>query len=406
VRYLSTILISLLFIPLAGQITTPASSAVRFTNYPGGYTPNDPVYIFCSDGTARGSLNAVSPGGTAPYTFEWRKWSTSDNDFTIPVKTDVNVAASVADNLDEGGYKVIITDGGGYNTSLIAWVHLAQPYAEASLLDRRCDWVALKGVAAADVFDYYQPLTGVATRLPASRTFLWSSDPVSVIPFPGLDLNPVTYTPPLEDVIYKLVVTDNFGCVAESTFDYESIHVNADFSVDPMAGEAPLEVSVTDLSIRGNLYTWKFGDDSVSYLADPGTHIYYTPGTYRITLIIESDLHCIDSITSLPIVVEPSSISIPNVFTPNGDGFNDFFKPDITSLRFIDVQVFSRSGQVVYTFRGEGDRLTGWNGWDGSVNDSSAKAGPGLYYYVIRAVGWDNKTYGTKEHRGFLYLYR
>jgi gliding motility-associated-like protein len=406
VKYLSALFLSMLFLPAAGQITAPGSNAVRYTNYPGGYTPNDPVFVFCSDGTASGSLNAVSPGGTVPYTYEWRRWSATDNDFTIAVKTDAGVTFSVAADLEEGGYQVRITDGGGYDTSLIAWVHLAQPYAEASLLDRRCDWVALKGVASADVFDYYHPVTGAAVRLPSSRTFLWSSDPVSVIPFPTLELSPVTYTPPLDDVTYKLVVTDNFGCVVESSFDYESIHVKADFSVDPVDGEAPLEVLLTDKSIRGHLYTWKFGDDSVSYLTDPGPHIYYKPGIYDITLIIESELHCVDSTTFKSVTVEPSSIDIPNVFTPDGDGINDIFKPDVTSLRLIDVQVFTRSGHVVYTFRGEGERLRDWTGWDGSVNGSSAKAAPGLYFYVIRAIGWDDKIYGTKEHRGFLYLYR
>jgi len=397
----------MLALPVAGQITAPGASATRTTEYPGGYRPNEPVFIFCSDGTTTGTLVAASPGGTAPFTFEWKQWSTSTNDFTIPVKTDVNVTTSTASGLPEGGYKVRITDGGGYDNSLIAWVHLAKPTAQASLLDRRCDWVALSGVAAADTFYYYQPVTAVPTRLPASRTFLWSSNPTSVIPFPSVLLNPVTGIPPLEDVTYKLTVTDNFGCVSESSFFYESIHVKADFSVDPADGEAPLEVAFTDKSVRAYSYIWKFGDDSISTLADPGTHIYYKPGTYDVTLIIESDLTCVDSLTlNAAVTVQPSSLGIPNVFTPNGDGINDVFLPDITSLRFIDVQIFTRSGLMVYSYRGEGEALRDWMGWNGNVNNSSAKASPGVYYYVIRAKGWDDIDYGTKEHRGFLYLYR
>ncbi|MBE0674654.1 MAG: hypothetical protein IH591_08340, partial [Bacteroidales bacterium] len=61
---------------------------------------------------------------------------------------------------------------------------------------------------------------------------------------------------------------------------------------------------------------------------------------------------------------------------------------------------------LVYSFRGEGDRLRDWPGWNGNVNESSVKAAPGVYFYVIRAIGWDNVVYETKEHRGFLYLYR
>lgn len=406
VKYLSIILLIINSLSVAGQIFAPGANAMRSTSYPGGYTPNHAVYIFCSDGTTTGSLSAGSPGGTAPYTFVWRRWSVGDNGFTIPVHTDAGVTTSALTGLPEGGYSVQITDGIGYDTTLVAWLHLARPTAQASLLDRRCDWVALKGVAAADTFFYYQPATGQATRLPATRTFAWSSTPESVIPFPAVELNPVTFTPPLDNVTYKLVVTDNFGCSAESSFFYESIHVKADFTVDPNEGEAPLEVTFTDKSVRASSYTWKFGDDSVSYQAGQVSHIYYTPGIYNVTLIIESTLNCIDSIVYQQITVEPSALAIPNVFTPDGDGINEFFKPDITSLRFIDVQIFSRSGKPVYSFRGDGERLKNWEGWDGTVNNSAARAAPGIYYYVIRAAGWDNVIYDTKEHRGFLYLYR
>jgi len=406
VKYLSLIILILHALPAAGQIFAPGANAMRSTSYPGGYTPNHAVYIFCSNGTTTGSLSANSPGGTAPFTFEWKRWSVGDNGFTVPVHTDAGVPASALTGLPEGGYSVQITDGGGYDTTLIAWLHLSRPTAVASLLDRRCDWVALKGVAAADTFFYYQPVTGQATRLPATRTFIWSSTPESAIRFPTVELNPVTYTPPLDDVTYKLEVTDNFGCISDSSFFYESIHVKADFDVEPAEGEAPLEVLFTDKSIRASTYLWKFGDDSMSVQTGSVSHIYYTPGTYQVTLIIESSLNCVDSVVSEQITVEPSSLSIPNVFTPNGDGINEYFLPDITSLRFIDIQIFSRSGKPVYSFRGEGERLKNWEGWDGTVNNSSAKASPGLYYYVVRAIGWDNVVYGTKEHRGFLYLYR
>ena len=106
------------------------------------------------------------------------------------------------------------------------------------------------------------------------------------------------------------------------------------------------------------------------------------------------------------IEVEESSLAIPNVFTPNDDGMNDRFMVDKTSLRFISVKVFSRNGMKVYDFYGEGQLLKDWEGWDGNVGNSSAKAGPGVYFYVIRALGWDDVKYDSKEYRGFVYLYR
>jgi gliding motility-associated-like protein len=219
-------------------------------------------------------------------------------------------------------------------------------------------------------------------------------------------LNPITFDPPLENVTYMLQVTDSLTCTNTSSFDYESIHVKADFSVDPSEGEAPLDVTMTDKSVRAVKYKWEFGDDSVSLLKDPPVHTYYIPGEYSVKLTVESDLHCIDSVRFDKIRVEQSSLHIPNVFTPNGDGINDIFIIEKTSLKYISIKIFTRSGVKVYDFYGEGKMVKDWEGWDGSVNNSNAKASPGVYFYIIRARGWDDVRYDSKEYRGFVYLYR
>jgi gliding motility-associated-like protein len=278
----------------------------------------------------------------------------------------------------------------------------------AELQNRTCEYVALKGKAAIDTFYYNDPSNGIPVKLTNGVKFLWSSEPNSSIPFPDYELNPQTFDPPLVDVTYKLQVSDSFGCISESSFFYESIHVKAEFSVDPDNGEAPLRVSFTDKSVRGSSYKWEFGDgkDSISFLNNPEPHIYYKPGEYSVKLTIESDLFCIDSIRFDKIVVDPSKLDIPNVFTPNDDGFNDNFIVASKSLRFISVEVFSRSGIKVYSYYGESEKIREWQGWDGNVNDSSIKASPGVYFYIIRAYGWDDIDYDSKEYRGFVYLYR
>jgi gliding motility-associated-like protein len=390
-----------------GQITSPTSGTVRYTTYPSAPLKQDPVFIWCNNsGSQKGSLNAESPGGTGPFSFSWYKWSDATKSFSVLIKTDPSAFSSLLSSLDEGGYMVTISDGAGYDTSLVAWVHLDKPYALANLQNYTCDYVALSGKAAIDTFFYRDPTGGAAVKLRNAFRFLWSSNPSSVIPFPNIELNPVTFTPPLEDVVYKLQVTDSFLCVTESSFPYTSIHVKADFTLDPERGEAPLEVNFTDKSIRGFIYKWDFGDDSASGLKDPLPHIYYKPGEYKVRLTIESDLHCVDSMIFDKVVVEPSELSIPNVFTPDGDGINDYFIVQSKSIRTIDVEVFSRSGLKVYSYYSEGKPLDEWTGWDGNVNNSSAKASPGVYFYVIRARGWDDKVYDGKEYRGFLHLYR
>jgi len=407
VRYFFLVIALLLSSLAEAQLTAPGNSAVRYTSYPSAPEARDPVFIYCNTpGTVTGTLVAGSPGGTSPFNFEWLRWSDTTASFSIPVKTETGVTTSTIDNLADGGYKVIIS--GGFDTSYIAWVFTDKPHAGASLLNRTCDYVALKGIAAVDTFYYKDPANGLPVRLPNGVRFLWSSDPVSAIPYPDVELNPQTFNPPLEDVTYKLEVTDSLGCTSESSFFYESIHVKADFSVDPDKGEAPLAVTFTDKSIRASTYRWEFGDgkDSISTLADPPPHTYYKPGEYSVKLTIESTLHCIDSMRFDKIVVDPSELNIPNVFTPDGDGINDNFMVEAKSLRYLTMEVFSRNGRKVYSFFGDGEKLRQWQGWDGNVNNSSAKATAGIYFYIIRAYGWDDISYDGKEYRGFVYLFR
>ena len=402
-------LISALLLPatILAQLTAPGMNAVRFTSYPSAPAVKDPVFIYCnSSGTAKGSLNAVSPGGTGPFTFSWYKWSDAANGFTVFLSTETGVMNSTISNLDEGGYRVNISNGSGYNTNLTAWIFTDRPAAFGKLQNRTCDYVALSGKAAVDTFFYSDPSGGQRIRLPNGVRFLWSSDPVSAIPYPDIDINPQTFNPPLVDVTYKLQVNDSMGCSAESSFFYESIHVKADFSVEPSSGEAPLEVTFTDKSVRAATYKWEFGDDSVSVLSNPKPHTYYIPDEYSVKLTIESALHCIDSVRFEKIVVDDSKLEIPNVFTPNEDGINDKFMVNKTSLKYISVSIFSRNGIKVYDFYGEGQILKEWDGWDGHVRNSSARASPGVYFYIIKAQGWDDIRYDSKEYRGFVYLYR
>jgi gliding motility-associated-like protein len=405
VRYFFLIVAVLLPFISEAQISAPGMSAVRYTSYPSAPAVKDPVFIYCnSAGSQKGTLNAASPGGTGPFDFSWYGWSDVTKSFSTFIYTETGVSTSSLNNLDEGGYKVIIS--GGFDTSLVGWIFVDKPYSSAELQNRTCDYVALKGKAAVDTFFYKNPADGLPVKLSNGVRFLWSSVPTSSIPFPDFEINPQTFNPPLEDVTYNLQVTDSFGCISESSFFYESIHVKADFSVDPDKGEAPLEVAFTDKSIRAFKYTWEFGDDTISELADPEPHIYYKPGEYSVKLTIESVLHCIDSMRFDKIEVELSKLDIPNVFTPNGDGINDNFMVESKSLRYISVEIFSRSGMKVYSYYGEGESVKEWLGWDGNINNSSIKASPGVYFYLIRAYGWDDVEYDGKKYRGFVYLYR
>ena len=411
VRY--WIILVTLFLPLflQGQMTAPGAVSVRYTSYLSAPSEKDPIFIYCgASGTETGTLSAAMPAAGGPYIFRWYQWNVGTNSFSTDIKTEAGETTSTINNLAEGGYKVDIEESGIIDTTMIGWIGFDKPpNAVAQLYNpmKNCNYVKLKGDTASIVttFRYYDKNTGVAINLRNQLTFAWSSDPSSTIPHPSTDINPVTYSPPLEDVTYKLKV-NSLGCSTESSFFYESIHVNADFTFDPKEGEAPLEVAFTNSSIRGYTFEWDFGDSTYSDMESPDPHIYYKPGEYTVLLTITSDLYCVDSLRSDKIKVEKSSIDIPNVFTPDGDGYNDYFMVESKSMRYLSMEIFSQSGMKVYGFSGEGEVLKDWMGWDGHINNSSIKAAPGIYYYIIRALGWDDIKYDSKKYRGFLYLFR
>lgn len=403
------------------QLTAPGSNAVRFTSYNSVPARKDQIFFYCNIlGSERGALTAERSGKSGNRNFKWYQWNDLTNSFDMSVKDDPGVTSSTIDNLTEGGYKVDIDSAGVYDTTMVGWIFFDKPPVAVAALDQQlCYRIALSGTATAavDKFTYKDIITGASLQINNEISHLWSSSPASFIPAPDVYLNPVIqnyppeppfidYNLPLDDVIYKLKV-NSLGCTSESSFLYKSIHVKADFKADSVTGEAPLDVTFTNQSIRGYTFKWNFGDGTTSELENPGIHTYKKPGKYSVSLIITSELTCVDSLRKDSLIyVEPSALDIPNAFSPNDDGMNDRFMVEGKSLRYVSMEIFSQSGIKVYGFNGEGEVLKNWTGWDGNINNTSVKARPGIYYYIITALGWDDIRYNGKTYRGFLYLFR
>ena len=95
-------------------------------------------------------------------------------------------------------------------------------------------------------------------------------------------------------------------------------------------------------------------------------------------------------------------------FTPVGDNDNLNFKfkeplDSIRSIKSFHIYIFSRVGNLVYEY--SGDPKT-WKGWNGRINGNGADAPEGVYYFIIEAVGWDNRAFKRGKYKGFVYLFR
>jgi large repetitive protein len=92
------------------------------------------------------------------------------------------------------------------------------------------------------------------------------------------------------------------------------------------------------------------------------------------TLTVTDSLGCV-SHDQTSIVVSPE-ITVPNTFTPNGDGINDLWEvKGLIAYQKAVIDVFDRYGQKVFHSVGYG------SSWDGSCNGRIIP--PGTYFYII-----------------------
>lgn len=88
-------------------------------------------------------------------------------------------------------------------------------------------------------------------------------------------------------------------------------------------------------------------------------------------------------------VSNTASSNIPNGFTPNGDGLNDYFKPLGSGLYVSDYQIviWNRWGQEVYASQNPES-----SGWDGNFKGSMAPTGVYAYVLTFRDGNGETKT--------------
>ncbi|WP_118952013.1 T9SS type B sorting domain-containing protein [Taibaiella helva] len=92
-------------------------------------------------------------------------------------------------------------------------------------------------------------------------------------------------------------------------------------------------------------------------------------------------------------------IDIPNAFTPNGDGSNDYFFPRqllTSSLSLFKMQVLNRWGQMVFETTSSNGR-----GWDGNFNGTAQPEG--VYIYLIQVAFRNGR---TESYQGNVTLLR
>ncbi len=125
-------------------------------------------------------------------------------------------------------------------------------------------------------------------------------------------------------------------------------------------------------------YSWNFGDGGSSGLANP-YHVYEDTGSFDVLMYAINELGCYDSASAGHFIIRPNpDFFIPNAFTPNNDGENDLFKVYGSRVAKVEVNIFSRIGERLYTLNSIDD------GWDGTFQGLKLNTGVFVYSGVIQ----------------------
>ncbi len=191
----------------------------------------------------------------------------------------------------------------------------------------------------------------------------------------------------------KLIATANNGCTSYLTRTH-LIQVysfpNAGFSSTPNPASVlyPTITFSSQSSSDVNYWNWDFGDNtnSATGISNP-THDYPNNITdsYLVTLVVHNAEGCYDTI-SHEIIIEPEfSFFIPNSFSPNNDGINDYFFGSGVGIIKYDIWIFDRWGNMIF----HGKELT--EKWNGKAKAGADPAQTDVYVWKVQLTDIFNK---------------
>lgn len=302
-------------------------------------------------GASNGTATVNPTGGTGPYSYSWTGGQTT----------------STASGLTTGSYTCVVTDANGCTQQQVVNVPVGPaPTVAVSNTNENCNGQC------------FATSTAVGSSGTAPYTYSWSNGSTTATATGLCTGN------------YSCIVTDLYGCtvVSTSVTVTEPTPFNITSSVIQCANDLPNGQAV--ISVAGGTpgYTYQWSDTANQTTAT-ATGLY--TGTY--TVLITDNNNCPDSVTVTLDICPNDTIHIPNVFTPNGDGHNDFFVIYNIGYTKLNCDIYNRWGNLIYSW----DNPAGF--WDGKVDGKMAS--DGTYYYILHG----EKFNGNKlEEKGFLEL--
>jgi len=142
-------------------------------------------------------------------------------------------------------------------------------------------------------------------------------------------------------------------------------------------------------------WNWNFGNGVTVNSQSPVPQKYNAPTStrqifYTVRLIVQNSNNCFDTATQQVKVVNTCMIAVPNAFTPNNDGKNDFLYPlNAYKADNLIFRVYNRFGQVVFETKDWTKK------WDGTINGHAQPSG--TYVWILQYIERDTQQLIVKK---------
>lgn len=327
------------------------------------YTISEPAVIEVSVtttpeicvGSADGTIHLSISGGTAPYRTAIN--SNADGDYILD-RTDFS-------DLAAGDYVIFVKDAQDCETYIVATID-----------------------PGVDLRATVEPVYECIGNIPNNYVNVLLEDQ-SVLAevmygLDTIDLNNMQLDPNFRNIApgnHYIAIAHANGCIETVEFfieNYEPLTLTLE----------QRNVNEITAVVQGGRPDYTFFLDGMDRGSDNTFRIRRT-GTYEVRVIDENGCEAVAEI-----YMEFIDIEIPNFYTPNGDGKNDFWKPgNAEYFPNLTVKIYDRYGRVVA-------RLSNVDGWDGTYEGKELPTGD--YWYVVQ---FNEEDY-QREFFGHFTLYR
>ena len=314
-------------------------------------------------GNADGMIEIEGVGGSAPYTYEWMNGSNE----------------SFLTDLSYGKLTVTVTDAIGCTTigQLEMGKNDAPEIHDIDMVKADCD--GENGSATLTMQDSTM-----------TYTYEWLNESGTTVSYSDHAEN-------LKVGTYTILISNEFGCATTETITVDQIPgieliVSEDLRIT-LGESVRLETSVN--SVSGYTIEWISEEEDMN--CTHCLHPTISPTESSTYTVIATNEHgCVATEKVNVHVIPRRDVYIPNAFTPNNDGINDYFTiyagENVKNIK--SMQVFNRWGGEVFskTDFAPNDDTEGWNGIHKGRTLQS-----GVYVYLIEVEYIDGK---TKLHKG------